>query len=134
MAEGEGQMCITIHPEQWCVYHHIKDGNVFYVGKGNAMRPFAITGRNDLWKAIALSGERGFEVEIVGWYRTSMDAFLAEQLAIREMKPTANITGLFDRKRPQPKDPYSERRWGRRPDGKWGRIDRRVMELESQSE
>jgi hypothetical protein len=80
---------------KYCVYHHLKNGEVFYVGKGNPSRPFHFASRNEKWKSIAGDGF-GIEVKIVRWYPSSQAAFLAEQADIIKLRPVAN---LFQRKR-----------------------------------
>lgn len=98
--QTEARQCessITILPHGVCVYRHVVDGVVIYVGKGNAERPFEVVPgehdcgpRNAQW-TILMRQARSITVEIVGWYRSDAEAAEAEAREIQECRPVANI-------------------------------------------
>jgi hypothetical protein len=73
----------------YCVYCHVKDGFVFYVGSGNVTRPFDITSRNLRWKAFAKDSI--VEVRILEWFARKDDAYISEIEWISRLRPPANM-------------------------------------------
>lgn len=74
----------------YCVYHHIADGVVFYVGSGSSSRPFQRKGRTPGWIAHVKS-HAGYKVEIVRWFEYLGDARTFESAEIKRLNPIVNI-------------------------------------------
>jgi hypothetical protein len=84
---------VRVDLNRYCVYTHSVDGEVFYIGKGVASRPFCTDGRNSCWYAI-VSKAKGFDVDILRWFDTNDEACRWERRMIEEYKPVANLKCL----------------------------------------
>jgi len=73
------------------VYHHVREGTVFYVGKGRARRPFSQRGRNLKWHEIVRAAG-SFQVRVVGRFTSDRLARDREAADIQALKPEANIS------------------------------------------
>ena len=78
--------------KNWCVYLHRADGEVFYVGKGQAHRAVNNVQRNPVWHAV-IKAHRYFDVEIVAWFDTEAEALERESAEILRHTPRANKRG-----------------------------------------
>jgi hypothetical protein len=85
---------IKLYLDRYCVYRHIVDGEVIYVGMGTAARAFQVMEdrqkRNDRWRKATLLVP-SLEVQIVGWYGNANDARRVEREEIRRLKPPCNV-------------------------------------------
>lgn len=77
----------------YCVYRHVVNGTVIYVGKGKADRAFDFNVRTKLWRTM-VAGAQQVKVEIVGWHASSGEALEAESAEIERLKPPANVEGV----------------------------------------
>jgi predicted XRE-type DNA-binding protein len=76
---------------RFCVYKHLVNGEVFYVGQGLAPRPFERAKRNQKWTSLAEQNKGKVLIEIVSWHDTLPEARAAERILIRKLKPACNI-------------------------------------------
>lgn len=74
---------------KFCVYIHVVDGEIVYVGKGRSYRPFETSRRNAKWCKF-MESIGSFEVEILGWYDEDGDARIEESKLIRKFNPKLN--------------------------------------------
>ena len=72
-----------------CVYRHLVDGQIFYIGKGVNHRPFAAWGRPDAWYSV-VEAAGYYDVEIVAWFDTDAEACKAEKDEIKKHRPKTN--------------------------------------------
>ena len=73
------------------VYTHSINGEIFYVGCGNTVRPYIKNNRNRVWKNV-VSGNGGlFDVAIVSEHNSKSEALEAELELILELLPYANV-------------------------------------------
>lgn len=70
-----------------CVYGHIVDGRLVYIGSGYAHRAFSIWHRKKIWRSV-VTGD--FEVFIFGWFSPD-EAAREEVRLIKELKPECNL-------------------------------------------
>lgn len=82
---------IKVEPGRFCVYHHVKEGTVFYVGHGTPSRPFDAVSRNSVWKEI-VGKPPSYEVLVVRFFSNEPDACLFEREEIVRLNPAANFT------------------------------------------
>jgi len=76
--------------KKYCVYKHLKDGQVVYVGSGLSTRPKAFQGRHREW--VLFFGKKNPEVVVVQEGMTKVDALKLESQLIRELQPFLNKT------------------------------------------
>jgi len=81
--------------DKFCVYAHIVNGEIFYIGSGQIDRAFERCGRNDVWsRVVQEAGE--YDVQIMLWCRTRKTALIAELTEITKYSPKANIQKVSD--------------------------------------
>lgn len=87
--KNEGRIVLRIR--QYCVYRHVVDGEVIYVGMGTAERPFRVCSNDRApgWTSIMCSAS-AVEVQIVGWYSRQAEALAAEKAEIKLLRPRGN--------------------------------------------
>lgn len=88
---------------KFCVYEHVVNGAVIYVGSGNQTRPFEPRGRNEAWRTLT---KNGYSVRIVEWFEDREVAYTFESRRIMELKPPANRRGTLP---PPEKKPRREK-------------------------
>lgn len=74
----------------YCVYVHIYNNEIFYVGHGRGQRPFDLGGRNDGWTQF-VQQIGCYTIAIVGQYATKNEAFYAEAALIKAAGPRFNM-------------------------------------------
>lgn len=74
---------------QYCVYHHVWDGIIFYVGSGIMSRPFVRTDRNKRWLEF-VRNHPNYEVRIVSQHEILSEARSEEARQIKEYRPICN--------------------------------------------
>lgn len=87
----------SVHLRKWCVYAHIVEGEVVYIGKGNQHRPFHHSSRSKDWIE-RMQAVTVFDVAILGWFESESAALKSERSLIRKHKPLLNYIGAFSRK------------------------------------
>lgn len=80
---------IALQPGRYCVYEHVVDGAVCYVGMGQWNRPFE-SSRNELWDEIVGTANE-IQVRIVAWFDDEASARFFEAEVIRQRNPACNI-------------------------------------------
>lgn len=71
------------------VYAHLKNGNIFYIGKGSTVRAKNTSKRTNLWKQFY--NEPGdFHIRIMKSFESESDALRYEALMISQYSPYAN--------------------------------------------
>jgi excinuclease UvrABC nuclease subunit len=80
----------TIRLRKWCVYAHLLNGEVVYIGKGSHVRPFDIKSRNSEWRE-RMSSATALDVAILGWFASERTAFIAETRLIKRHRPALNL-------------------------------------------
>lgn len=78
----------------YCVYYHWNDNELFYVGSGKSYRPFVTDPRGEYVRIHQLDE---FQVEIVCWFDTQVEARQFELQEISRLAPTANIVNNWKR-------------------------------------
>lgn len=86
-------MLEAMSDELWCVYSHATktDGTVFYIGCGNANRPYVTQGRSRKWRE--MSKEMGRTVQIIATYKFKWQALEHEKRLLNEVRPCCNREG-----------------------------------------
>lgn len=79
------------HGKAFCVYHHVIDGKVIYVGKGRLGRPYDKKSRNPRWRAAVAAAGGTYEVRVVALFDTDAEACALEREQIDQMRPPANM-------------------------------------------
>ena len=77
----------------YCVYAHALAGDVFYVGCGNAQRPYRRAPRNAAWEAIV--GDRAIDIIILGWYDDKKSALERERAEVEKCQELKIIHKFF---------------------------------------
>ncbi len=88
-----GDTILVSQEDRYCVYHHICDGEIFYVGSGVPERPFARTDRGRKWMSY-VSEHPEYTVEIVARFYRVEDARSFEKAQIKELTPRCNSAYL----------------------------------------
>ncbi len=78
---------------RYCVYAHRYRDEIFYVGSGKTVRPFATVGRNVKWKEYVDQID-SFIIDIMLWTEDRSEAYSKEQELIRTLKPLCNLNGF----------------------------------------
>jgi hypothetical protein len=87
---------ITLRRNEFCVYRHVVNGEVVYVGMGTSQRPFMINPggehcpRGTTW-SLAIGASPEITAEIIGWYENAPLARKAERAEIRRLRPIGNV-------------------------------------------
>ncbi len=71
-----------------CVYAHLVGDRIVYVGKGLAQRPYEVRYRPQRWKEAVEN--KGFTVQILGWFDSDSEALAFEKQKIKEFNPIGN--------------------------------------------
>jgi hypothetical protein len=81
---------------EYYVYKHIrlKDGSIFYIGKGKGGRMYSVDARNQYWKRI-VDKDGGFTAKLVQDNLTDEDALLLEKKIISEIG-IENLTNMTE--------------------------------------
>lgn len=95
MEEPAAGSVIDVPFGKWCVYQHILSGDVIYIGKGSAARPYDFKDRNPLWHAV-VGNSKSIGVNIVAWFDSEKEALYVEEHFIAAMRPKANIAVRLD--------------------------------------
>lgn len=78
---------------RFCVYAHVHDGSIFYIGQGRLGRPFETTGRNRFWyELVNFAG--GYTIEILCYYETMTAAMAEEVRLIKLFQPACNLNHM----------------------------------------
>ena len=88
----------TVSIGKICVYAHLVDGKVVYIGKGMSQRPYEIRSRTARWRSVV--GD-SFEVEVLAWFDTDTAAREFETTKIRELRPSGNYVHTIDPRPPR---------------------------------
>ena len=72
-----------------CVYLHINETGIFYVGCGSKRRPWMVAPRSILWKQVA---GNGYSVMTLGEFKTKQEAWELEKVLIAHFNPRCNIS------------------------------------------
>lgn len=75
----------------FCVYKHVMESTVFYVGMGSISRAFDAGNRNKIWRQYA--GNRDFLVEVISLHETEESAHKEEKHLIEQWRPACNMRG-----------------------------------------
>ncbi len=81
----------------YCVYHHKHDGEVFYVGMGNRLRPFKTESRSAYWTEFVSAIGKKHEIEIVKDFKKRSEALKYETEEINRLLPYVNILGIVNK-------------------------------------
>ncbi len=87
---------MEFNTSNYCVYHHLLNGEVFYVGSGLLKRAFDEAGRTETWKKHSHYAHQygfGIEVKIVAIFpkKYRKRARLLEKFEIQRLNPSTNI-------------------------------------------
>jgi uncharacterized protein (DUF4415 family) len=82
-------VALSIDGDQYCVYHHICDGKVFYIGSGTMARPFTRDGRSKRWLQFVKDHPQ-FDIRVVSRFQVLKEARQEESVQIKSMRPLCN--------------------------------------------
>lgn len=82
-------MSVAVPRLKFCVYLHVKNGVIFYVGMGSLSRAFERDYRHHTW--LSLVGREPYEVRVYSWCLNKKVARKRELLAIKKFKPLCNF-------------------------------------------
>lgn len=84
-----------VHLDKWCVYAHLLNGEIVYIGMGMANRPFETRGRcRSVRWLFHMRGISVLGVAILGWFKTESAAIRDEVRLIAYHQPKLNSVGL----------------------------------------
>lgn len=81
-----------MNDRRFCVYAHILDGAVFYIGHGTKDRPYRKVSRNKQWASITLNKE--YQVQVLDDKLTKAEAIAIEAKLICNPKPEWNLCNV----------------------------------------
>lgn len=80
----------------FCVYEHLLDGKVFWVGSGDLNRPRKFSNRSDRWKRYVQDRTKEVEVKIIKQFENYEDAYKYEiELSKKLRQNNEPIQGLI---------------------------------------
>lgn len=82
-------VALSINGKPYCVYHHVCDGKVFYIGSGTMARPFTRDGRNRRWLQFVKENPN-YEIRIDGRFQDLREARIEESKQIKDQRPLCN--------------------------------------------
>lgn len=82
---------IELFRDKFYVYHHIHEGEVFYVGKGKNGRILTFENRNADWRDFVDLIPQ-WEAKIVAWFESEKSAYEFEKEEIARLEPKFNLS------------------------------------------
>ena len=92
------------HGQRFCVYAHVYEETIFYIGQGRLSRPFIAKDRNTVWRRY-VQEHHDYHVEILGLFATRELALSEELRLIKLFQPCCNLKGV------QPETSHARRRF-----------------------
>lgn len=80
---------MTIDIRGYCVYAHLIQGSIIYIGSGSHARPYSFS-RPDDWMQLVRDNNFALDVKILGKFLTRRSAFIFERKMIKKYRPTCN--------------------------------------------